>query len=114
MTNAEKLKESFSFDITNVADAYIMTKTRDEVPEYKRVILTDWLSQEYKGGKKAEFTTVAKERDRMCEHHQFCIYCPLGELGGGSLCSESILRRPEIAEKIIMEWAAAHPATKKK
>lgn len=57
----------------------------------------------------AEFVTVMKEFERMCSHSQ-CEECEIkGKREMGS-CGEYVVRFPEEAEKIIMDWAAAHPA----
>lgn len=59
----------------------------------------------------AEFAEVMKQRKRMCKTIKACAFCPLGFGNNGTNddCVEIGLNKPEEAEKIIMEWAAAHP-----
>lgn len=61
----------------------------------------------------AEFQKVVKERKRMCEQYDTCIYCPLSELQkldkGNGACRVVALEYPEEAERIIMQWASEHP-----
>ena len=60
----------------------------------------------------AEFQKVVKERKRMCEQYNTCIYCPLRELqtmGSNAMCRALAFQYPEEAERIIMQWASEHP-----
>ena len=58
----------------------------------------------------AEFQTVLKERERMCDSFLGCMRCPLskGQIGNMA-CRDRTFNNPEEAEKIIMQWAADHP-----
>ena len=63
----------------------------------------------------AEFVTVMKERMRMCKDankDSRCTNCGLARIKNRSnlTCYVYIERFPEEAEKIIMDWAAGHPA----
>ena len=63
----------------------------------------------------AEFVTVMKERERMCEENckkgRKCAICKLSSRnnGKGMACANFTIEHPEESEKIIMDWAAAHP-----
>lgn len=58
----------------------------------------------------AEFQTVIKERERMCNCFDFCVHCPLRKVQKRSvLCRDWTFRNPAEAEQIIMQWAAEHP-----
>ena len=60
----------------------------------------------------AEFTTVMKELNRMCESFKACAGgCPLnewhGEIGYDD-CYQAVKAQPEAAEKVIRQWAKEH------
>lgn len=66
----------------------------------------------------AEFTTVIKEKERMCEHLAGIIECAhsyskcqlsLCNNGQYIACSEFISKYPQQAEEIIMTWAKENP-----
>ena len=58
----------------------------------------------------AEFQTVLKERERMCNCFDFCVHCPLRKVQTRSvLCRDWTFCNPAEAEKIIMQWAAENP-----
>lgn len=60
----------------------------------------------------AEFQTIIKERERMCNAHgNKCDGCPLSRIRRKSetLCVLFMIRDPKEAEEIIMKWAAEHP-----
>ena len=60
----------------------------------------------------AEFQTIIKERERMCNAHgSSCDGCPLSRIRRKSetLCTLFLIRNPAKAEEIIMQWAAEHP-----
>lgn len=61
----------------------------------------------------AEYVEVMKQKKRMCNSilcHNCDIFCLSGEDMGN--CSRFISNNPYKAEKIIMAWAAEHPAPK--
>lgn len=62
----------------------------------------------------AEFKTVIKELDRMCGSLSKCADgCPLYNWHGKPWyedCYQAVKNQPEEAEKIIVRWAAEHPA----
>ena len=60
----------------------------------------------------AEFQTIIKERERMCNAHgSSCDGCPLSRIHRKSetICTLFMIRDPKEAEIIIMQWAAEHP-----
>ena len=60
----------------------------------------------------AEFQTIIKERERMCNAHgSSCDGCPLSQIHRKSetTCILFIIKNPTKAEEIIMQWAAEHP-----
>lgn len=59
----------------------------------------------------AEFAEVVKQKARMCKTIVTCIDCKLNFANNDDNedCVGFIDNYPEKAEKIIMEWAAAHP-----
>lgn len=60
----------------------------------------------------AEFQTIIKERERMCNAHgNTCDGCPLSRIRRKSeiICTLFMIKDPEEAEEIIMKWAAEHP-----
>lgn len=54
----------------------------------------------------AEFNEVMKQLLRMCKSYKECENCELYVFNGCSFCPNDA---PEMTERIIMEWAAAHP-----
>ena len=59
----------------------------------------------------AEFVTVMKERNRMCDNFTNCKACPLGVNFDQHVLSgrQWMIDHPEEAEKIIMEWSKENP-----
>lgn len=61
----------------------------------------------------AEFVTVMKERQRMCDSfsNRQCTGCPFEDCRSikNIACEAVLFISPEEAEKIIMDWAAEHP-----
>lgn len=62
----------------------------------------------------AEFVEVMNQRNRMCKHYESCLGCKISrEMNHRDMsCFRFINECAEEAEKIIMEWAAAHPEPK--
>lgn len=62
----------------------------------------------------AEFVDVVKQKARMCRVINNCTVCGLSNNNNskGLNCSVLMMEHPEEADKIIMEWAAAHPEPK--
>lgn len=62
----------------------------------------------------AEFVDVVKQKARMCRVINNCAVCNLSYHNNskGLNCTVFMMEHPEEAEKIIMEWAAAHPEPK--
>lgn len=59
----------------------------------------------------AEFQTVIKERERMCKAHgNSCEGCPISRINRKSeaLCTLFMIKNPEEAEEIILQWAKEH------
>ena len=56
----------------------------------------------------AEFMTVMREYDRMCNKCMNCKSCPISSTnnGSGSWCRMFVIKFPEEAERIIMQWAS--------
>ena len=54
----------------------------------------------------AEFKEVMKQLTRMCKSYKECKNCELYVFDSCSICPNDA---PEMTERIIMEWAAAHP-----
>lgn len=54
----------------------------------------------------AEFQEVMRQRTRMCKSYSKCGNCGLDVF---SSCSHYPDDKLEMAERIIMDWAAAHP-----
>jgi hypothetical protein len=58
----------------------------------------------------AEFQTVIKERERMCNSFLGCMRCPLAKWQLGIAgCRDRTFDNPAEAERIIIQWAAEHP-----
>ena len=60
----------------------------------------------------AEFQTIIKERERMCNAHgSSCDGCPLSPIHRKSetICTLFIIKDPKEAEELIMKWSAEHP-----
>ena len=58
----------------------------------------------------AEFQTVMKERERMCNCFDACVHCPLRKVQEKSvLCRDWTFSNPAEAEQIIIKWAAENP-----
>ena len=61
----------------------------------------------------AEFVQTMKDWRRMCNTIKSCNDCPMHKEDGWAyvLCSEGGIAsaRPEVAEKVIVKWAAEHP-----
>ncbi len=56
-----------------------------------------------------EFKTVMREFQRLCSGRK-CGSCPIGIYNESALyCSVWVKNHSEEAERIIMEWSAAHP-----
>ena len=62
----------------------------------------------------AEFCEVIRQKDRMCKNIANCIHCKMGNKKNGKNMSCSALMNvyPDIAEHIILEWAAENPEPK--
>lgn len=64
----------------------------------------------------AEFQEVMRQKKRMCDSHKNCDRCPIFESPDKKrehlLCSNFMHAYPDIAEKLIMKWAAEHPEPK--
>lgn len=61
----------------------------------------------------AEYVEVMEQKKRMC-NSTLCCECDIFHLSGEDInnCSQFISNNPSKAEKIIMSWAAEHPAPK--
>ena len=60
----------------------------------------------------AEFEKVITEKNRMCNAHgNSCAGCPLSRIRRKTetICALFMIKDPEEAEEIIMQWAAEHP-----
>lgn len=65
----------------------------------------------------AEFQEVMRQYRRLCkscggdEYAHKCKSCPISSANNstGISCDDVLWREPEIAESIIMKWAAEHP-----
>lgn len=59
----------------------------------------------------AEYTTVMREYNRMCNSDMGCDNCQVSASnnGTGASCYQFIRKSPEKAERIIMQWASEHP-----
>lgn len=61
----------------------------------------------------ADFVQTMKDWRRMCDTIKSCDDCPMYKEDGWTyvLCSEGGISstRPEVAEKVIVKWAAEHP-----
>ena len=59
----------------------------------------------------AEFITVMREYNRMCNSDMGCDNCQVSASnnGTGASCYHFIRKSPEKAERIIMSWASEHP-----
>lgn len=58
----------------------------------------------------AEFRDVAKAYKRLCDSQETCKDCVLGKLASNAVCcEEAIVKCPEEAERIIMQWAKENP-----
>lgn len=59
----------------------------------------------------AEYTEVMKQYARMCEMLRPCGQCPLSARNNESAvcCTTYMQECPAKSERIIMDWAAAHP-----
>lgn len=62
----------------------------------------------------AEFAEVVKQKARMCRVINNCAVCNLSYHNNskGLNCTVFMMEHPEEADKIIMEWVAAHPEPK--
>ena len=58
----------------------------------------------------AEYKTVMREYDRMC-NGMICDNCPIASTnnGTGLSCKHLMHKFPEEAERIILQWASEHP-----
>lgn len=58
----------------------------------------------------ADFMTVMREYDRMC-NGMGCCNCPIASdnNGMGLSCNDLMRTFPEEAERIILRWASEHP-----
>ena len=59
----------------------------------------------------AEYTTVVKERRRMCKEVQTCNKCPISAINNKTktYCDNFMSASPEEADRIIMQWSKDHP-----
>ena len=61
----------------------------------------------------SDFVQTMKDWRRMCDTIKSCDDCPMQKEDGWTyvLCSEGGISsaRPEVAEKVIVKWAAEHP-----
>lgn len=59
----------------------------------------------------AEYITVMREYERMCNSDMGCDNCQVSASnnGTGTSCYQFIRKSPEKAERIIMKWAEEHP-----
>lgn len=48
------------------------------------------------------------EYARMCNDHN-CITCPLGDAWGVGSCQSAVFKHFDEAERVVREWAEAHP-----
>lgn len=66
----------------------------------------------------AEFQTVMKEKKRMCGTYleKSCAGCPLDFSVADEFdyCENFLYMQEERAEKLVMDWAAAHPRDTRK
>ena len=56
----------------------------------------------------AEFQKVMRERQRMCSSYSTCCQCNISAFLN-DICAVWIMKNPEEAERIVMQWAAEHP-----
>lgn len=61
----------------------------------------------------AEYSTVVKERRRMCKEVQTCSKCPISAINNKTktYCDNFMSASPEEADRIIMQWSKEHPVT---
>lgn len=59
----------------------------------------------------AEFMTVMREYNRMCNSDMGCDKCPIASSNNGSdlACRLFMRKFPGKAERIILQWASEHP-----
>lgn len=59
----------------------------------------------------AEFQTVMKEKERMCNNYKLCYYCPLCKLSISYMleCEQLIVYHYDEVEDIIMKWVKENP-----
>lgn len=65
----------------------------------------------------AEFQEVIRQYRRMCNHYEGesdtprCCSCPMSSYNNdsGNLCTDFLWMQPEMAEEVIMKWAAKYP-----
>ena len=64
----------------------------------------------------AEFAEVMRQKKRMCDSYKNCRACPISESPDKKrehlLCADFMYAHPDIAEELIMKWAAEHPELK--